>query len=311
VLTVAVSSRSLFNMEGANAIFESQGQKAFDEHMLQTEHLPLPPGPAFALVRKLLQFNTTRMPEKPDRVEVVLLSRNSACAGVRVMNSVAHYGLTVEQAVFTKGDDRFNYAAALGADLFLCAHASDAKKALDNGIAAATLMPGTYAQDMADTTLRIAFDGDSVLFSDEADELFREHGLERFRLDEQRDAKKPLGDGPFKRFFVKLRELQASLPANDNRIRTALVTARGGASSGRPINTLLSWGMDVGVAIFADGRPKGPLVRAFRADMLFDDTGRNCESASAHDIPAGLVPFGAGGIVAQTPVGASAPALAS
>lgn len=289
MLTIAVSSRSLFHMEDENRLFESQDQAAYDEHMRRTEDVPLPPGSAFSLVRKLLMLNTTLPPAVPDRVEVVLLSRNSANAGVRVMRSVMHYGLNIERAVFTGGDDRFAYASAMNADLFLCTNPADAKKALENGIAAASLVPSAHVPDMADRSVRIAFDGDSVLFSGEADAIYREHGLERFRTEELRDAHKPLADGPFRRLFGKLCELQSQLGPDSALLRTGLFTARGNTNHGRPLATLRSWGLAVNVAAFVDGRDKGPYLRAFGADMFFDDTGKHVESAAAHDIPAGHV----------------------
>lgn len=297
MLTIAISSRSLFHMEEGNAIFESEGQKAFDDYMARTENEPLPPGTAFSLVRKLMLLNSSRALEKPDRVEVVLLSRNSANAGARVMNSVMHYNLGIEQAVFTHGGDRFAYADAMGADLFLCSHAADARKALAHGMAAAHIAPSASSPDLTDETLRIAFDGDAVLFSGEADQVYRTHGLERFVAEEVRNAGTPLGDGPFRRFFTKLCEIQAEVP--EGRLLTGLFTARGGSVHGRALNTLRSWGLTVNVASFRDGRPKGPLLRAFGADMFFDDGDRNIESAAAHQVPAGTVLSGDGGLMAK------------
>lgn len=298
MLTIAVSSRSLFHMEEANELYEREGQAAFDAYMRSTESEPLPPGAAFPLVSKLLALNSVRSPLQRDRVEVVLLSRNSADAGMRVMNSVYHYGLDIESAAFTSGGNRFAYASAMNADLFLCAEAEDAHKAIKGGMAAAIIVPAERQHDGSDKTVRIAFDGDSVLFSDEADSVYRQHGMARFRSDELRDADKPLGEGPFKRLLVKLCELQKALPHDACPLHIALVTARGMPSHGRVINTLRSWGISVNELVLAAGRPKGPLLQALRADMFFDDTGRNVESATAHNISAGQVPFGAGGIVA-------------
>jgi 5'-nucleotidase len=200
----------------------------------------------------------------------------------------------------------------MDADLFLCSHADDARKALEHGMAAAHMLPGATKPDLTDHTLRIAFDGDAVLFSGEADALYREHGLARFRSDELRDAKVPLGAGPFKRFFAKLCQLQAELGLDSEQLRTCLLTARGGSNHGRPMNTLRHWGLTVNVAIFADGRPKGPFLRAFGADMFFDDSSANVESAAAHDIPAGRVLGGEGGIqpIAHAVAGAAAPLAA-
>ena len=309
MLTIAVSSRSLFQLEEANDIHVTRGQAAFDEYMFATENEPLKPGAAFPLVSKLLALNSTRSPQRRDRVEVVLLSRNSAGAGMRVMNSVHHHGLDIEQAVFTNGGDRFAYAHALEADLFLCSDSVEASRALKYGIAAANIVssapvciadPTDPSACTEDLVVRIAFDGDSVLFSGEADQVYRDHGIMRFRNDELRDAGLPLGEGCFKHLLGKLHDLREALPPElAGRLRISLVTARGLPSHGRPLNTLRSWGLSVDEAIFCAGKPKGPLLRAFRADMFFDDTGRNVESARAHGVAAGHVLTEAGdGIVA-------------
>lgn len=306
MLRIALSSRSLFHMEDANALFESEGQAAYDAMMLAREKEPLQPGMAFNLVSKLLALNTPGLPE-PDRVEVLLLSRNSASAGVRIMNSVEHYGLPIHRAVFTSGHNRFRYAKEFEADLFLSATIQDTEIALSNGMAAATMSTGLApsrhgGQNINDDVVRIAFDGDSVIFSDEADKVFQAHGLESFIDHERSKADTPLGAGPFKTLLSKLCELKSSLPKQDGEcpLRVGLVTARSISASGRVITTLRSWGLDVDEVVFAGGAPKGPLLRAFGADFFIDDTRRHVESAHKHDIPSAQVPGMPGGIGAQT-----------
>ncbi len=301
MLTIAVSSRALFHIEDGNRVFEEQGQEAFDAYMRSKENIPLRPGAAFSLVRKLLALNSTRFPEPRDRVEVVMLSRNSPDAGMRVMNSIVHYGLPIERAVFCQGSDRFRYAKAMGAQLFLSAMPTDVKAALDNGLAAATLLPRECDEADERSDIRIAFDGDSVLFSNEADEFYREHGLARFREEEVARSVQPLGDGPFRSFLQELHAIQRLSPNGKSPIRIALVTARGLPAHSRVINTLRSWGMEVDEGIFAGGLPKGPLLEAYGADIFFDDTMKNIDSATSHDVVSGHVPFGNGqGIVAPT-----------
>lgn len=312
MLTIAVSSRSLFHLEDANDIFERDGQLAYDAFMRDTEDQPLQPGMAFELVRKLLNLNQYTPLEQSERgeqlVNVVLLSRNSPDAGVRVMRSVSLHGLPIERAVFTAGGNRFRYAHALKADLFLSASASDAKLALANGLAAASIVPRSRKPDplpgipcdRKDEVIRIAFDGDSVLFSDESDRIYREHGLERFKAHEIERANVPLGEGPFKKLLDKLSDVQKAISMNKASPRSplhiGLVTARGVQSHARVLNTLRSWGISVDEVVFASGAPKGPLLRAFEADFFFDDTGRHVESALENDIAAAQVHFGEGGL---------------
>lgn len=295
-LTVAVSSRALFHIEDGHEIFEKQGQAAFDEYMLSKERVPLRPGTAFSLIRKLLALNERA---GTPLVDVVMLSRNSPDAGLRIMNSVHHYGLPIEGAIFSKGGDRFRYAKALGAQLFLSANPGDVKLAVENGIAAATMLPAERQDDMSDSTIRIAFDGDAVLFSAEADQCYQQHGLAEFMRTENEKADVPLGAGPFKPVIEALQLIQKHFPAGECPLKLAMVTARGMPSHHRPIRTLRLWGIELDEAMFAAGRPKGPLLRAFGADVFFDDTKKNITSASDCDIPSGHVPYGSGeGIVA-------------
>lgn len=298
MLKIAVSSRSLFHIEDGNRIFETEGQEAFDAYMRAKEDTPLRPGAAFPLVKKLLALNHFRDKSLPKGVQVVMLSRNSPNAGMRAMNSVQHYGLDIEQAVFCKGADRFRYAKSLGAHLFLSANARDVKSAVDHGVAAATLLPSEQNDETLDQGVRIAFDGDSVLFSSEADEHYRSHGLDAFRQHEVEKAAVPLGAGPFKAALQALHELQQTLPKDSDLMRIALVTARGMPAHSRVIKTLRSWGIEVDEAIFAAGAPKGRLLEAFKADIFFDDTPKNIASAQEYHVLGGHVPYGEGGIVA-------------
>lgn len=297
-LIVAVSSRSLFQIEDGNAIFETQGQAAFDAYMRETESKPLRPGVAFGLVQKLLALNALATVPGTPLVDVVLLSRNSPDAGMRIMNSVHHYGLNIERAVFSAGADRFRYAKAFNAHLFLSANAADVRKAIDNGLAAATLFPAETQDSPSDAAVRLAFDGDSVLFSSEADDYFRKNGLDAFRNQEAALANVPLGDGPFKALLTSIHEVQAAIPANSGALKVALVTARGMPAHGRVINTLRHWGIRIDEAIFASGAAKGPLLDAFGADIFFDDMPKNVTSALNSKVLGAHVPFGQGGIPA-------------
>jgi 5'-nucleotidase len=301
MLTIAVSSRSLFQIEDGNKIFETEGQDAFNEYMRSKEDTPLRKGVAFPLVRKLLGLNSLS-PNSEPLVEVVMLSRNSPDAGMRVMNSIQHYGLNIERAVFSQGLDRFKYAKALGAHLFLSTAPADVKRAIDHGLAAATMLPVEQADDTTDSTVRIAFDGDSVLFSSEADECYRENGLDAFRKSELANANIPLGAGPFKIFLEEIHRLQQVLPKENPQLRMALVTARGMPAHARVLHTLRSWDIRIDEGIFAAGCPKGPLLEAFSADIFFDDTHRNIDSARSCNVVSGHVPFGSGhGIVNNSP----------
>lgn len=285
-LTIAISSRALFDLNAGNEIWENQGSEAFDRHQIENEDKPLAPGPAFHLVRKLLALN----PPGEQLIQVVLLSRNSPAAGVRVMKSIQHHGLPIEKAVFTNGGSRFRYVSSLGVDLFLCREPEDAKKALDAGIAAAAMMDAPEGSG-AHEDLRIAFDGDAVLFSDESERVYKSGGLAAFHAHERQRAGQPLGEGPFFKVLEALHRIRAENPEAKKMMRIALVTARGVAAHERVLKTLRTWGLSVDEAHFVAGLDKGRFLRAFGADMFFDDQVKHVDMASEF-VPSGHVPSG-------------------
>jgi 5'-nucleotidase len=285
---VAISSRALFDLQESHRLFESDGLDAYRRFQMAREEDLLEPGIAFHLVQKLLRLNA-RSAEAP-RIEVILLSRNSSDTGLRIFNSIEHYGLDIVRAAFTNGSPTWPYVQPFGADLFLSSNAEDVQNALAAGIAAATILPGKAAASTHDQ-LRIAFDGDAVLFSDDAERISREQGLAAFSRNEAEQARVPLPGGPFRGFLDALHRLQAAFPIEDSPIRTALVTARSAPAHKRVILTLRQWGVRLDEALFLGGRAKGPFLQAFGADIFFDDQQHNCESAREH-VATGHVPHG-------------------
>lgn len=289
-LVVAISSRALFDLEESNRIFEQEGVDAYYQYQREREDEVLAPGIAFPLVKKLLKLNTLS-PARP-RVEVILLSRNTADTGLRVMNSIEHYQLDITRAVFTGGESTWAYVPAFHADLFLSANPVDVRKALDAGNAAATILPSNVGQNLPESDqLRIAFDGDAVIFSDEAERVYKLDGLDRFHASEASAAREPLSGGPFKNFLSALHRIQAEYPSDASPIRTALVTARSAPAHERVVRTLRAWDIRIDEALFLGGLPKGDFLRAFGADIFFDDQRGHCESARLH-VATGHVPFG-------------------
>ena len=290
-LIVAISSRALFDLSESHAVFEASGVEAYQQHQVAHEDEMLQPGVAFELTRKLLRLNDAGC----QHVEVVLLSRNSADTGLRVFNAIGHYKLGITRAVFTSGRDTSRYVPALGTHLFLSADPEDVRHALESGHAAATIVPRLgYANEpgaATDDELRIAFDGDAVLFSDEAERVFQAEGLDAFSASEVRAADTPLGGGPFKNFLAALHRIQTDFPRDQQPIRTALVTARSAPAHERVIRTLRAWGVRIDEALFLGGLDKAEFLRAFGADIFFDDQRRHVESAS-RVVPSGHVPHG-------------------
>lgn len=286
-LVIAISSRALFDLDASHRIFEEEGKEAFCRYQVEHEDETLDPGVAFTLVRKLLAINAV-LPAPG--VEVILLSRNSADTGLRVFNSIRRHGLDISRAAFTSGQSPFNYIAAFGADLFLSAHAEDVGLALAAGHAAATIIGSSKPANESDQ-LRIAFDGDAVLFSDESERIFREGGLSAFTENEVAAARKPLSGGPFKAFLATLHHIQTLFAPDQSPIRTALVTARAAPAHERVVRTLRAWEIRIDEALFLGGMEKGPFLAAFGADIFFDDQQGHCESADRH-VATGHVPHG-------------------
>jgi 5'-nucleotidase len=293
-LVIAISSRALFDLEESHALFEREGVDAFASYQRSHEDEVLAPGIAYPLVRKLLALNADAKDGVP-RVEVILLSRNSSDTGLRVFNSIQHHGLSITRATFTSGAPTWPYIKPFGAHLFLSADAESVRRALEHGIAAATLLPAPAVEQMdggiARDQIRIAFDGDAVLFGDEGERISREGGLEAFSRHERERAHVPLSGGPFRAFLDALHRLQAAYPIEACPIRTALVTARSAPAHERVIRTLREWGIRLDEALFLGGRPKGPFLQAFGADIFFDDSPHNIDSAREH-VAAGHVPHG-------------------
>jgi 5'-nucleotidase len=287
-LVVAVSSRALFNFEEENRIFESGDAGAYMRTQLARLDKAAQPGIAFSLIRKLLTFNT----DTTQLVEVVILSRNDPVSGMRIFRSGHANNIKLERGVFTQGRSPFRYLRPLGAHLFLSANADDVREALSAGFPAArVLVESVQAGANYPNEVRIAFDGDAVLFSDEAERVFQSEGLEAFQRHEQRKATQPLPDGPFKPLLAALHRLQqAATPTM--RIRTALVTARSAPAHERAIRTLMDWDIHVDEAMFLGGLPKGEFLREFEPDFFFDDQTGHVNHAARH-VPAGHV---AGGI---------------
>ncbi|MFA6920272.1 MAG: 5'-nucleotidase [Gallionella sp.] len=288
-LVIAVSSRALFNLDESHAVFESDGIDAYCRYQVEREEIPLEPGVAFSLVKKLLALNARDLANP--RVEVILLSRNSADTGLRIFNSIKHHGLNISRAAFTRGESTHPYISAFGAQLFLSAESGDVRQALEAGFAAATILPSAAVAEDHPAQLRIAFDGDAVLFSDESERIYKRDGLDAFESNEALEAKQPLPGGPFKNFLALLHQIQLDYPAEASPIRTALITARGAPAHERVIRTLRAWNIRIDEAFFLGGRDKGEFLKAFGADIFFDDQPKHCESARQH-VATGHVPHG-------------------
>ncbi len=288
-LTIAISSRALFDLDESHEIFVKQGVEAYSKYQIANEDTPLEPGAAFTFVKKLLALNE----EKKDNpvVEVVLLSRNSADTGLRIFNSIKHYGLEISRAAFSSGRSPYRYVSAFASNLFLSTDPSDVRAALEDGFAAATILPRPNRSQEATRELRFAFDGDAVIFSDESEQIYKKQGLQAFTENETASANKPMDGGPFKNFLAALHRLQREYTVESCPIRTALVTARSAPAHERVIRTLREWDIRIDEALFLGGLPKGQFLKSYGADVFFDDQSTHCDDAVEH-VATGHVPHG-------------------
>ncbi|NWR18168.1 5NT1B nucleotidase, partial [Emberiza fucata] len=236
-------------------------------------------------------------PDDEERFDIVLMTNNHAQVGVRLINSINHYGLTIERFCMTGGESPIGYLTAYLTNLYLSADSDKVQEAIEAGIASATMFTANKDVVYSDTQLRVAFDGDAVLFSDESEQIFKEQGLDRFFEHEQLNENKPLAQGPLKGFLEDLGKLQKKFYAKNERlncpIRTYLVTARSAASSGaRVLKTLRSWGLEIDEALFLAGAPKGPILVKIRPHIFFDDQMFHIEGAQKLGAIAAHVPYG-------------------
>lgn len=285
MLVIGITSRALFDLDESHEIFIKEGLDTYKDYQISNENVPLEPGQAYPLVTKLLELNTRIGGERS--VEVILLSSNSADTGLRIFNSIEHHKLDIKKAAFCGGNSPHTYAKPFGAHLFLSTEFSDCKLALESGVASARIIPSGIPYTKEDI-LKVAFDGDAVIFSEESQEIFEKKGLEAFDTNEKNLAKKSLPGGPFKAFLSELHNLQRKFPYYNCPIRIALVTARAAPSHERVIRTLREWNIRIDECLFLGGLEKVSFLKAYQADIFFDDQQENCESAS-QEVPTGHV----------------------
>lgn len=287
-MVVGISSRALFDLEAENRIYEEQGLQAYLEYQIAHEKDILKPGTAFPLIKALHKLNDSG----EQLVEIIIMSKNSADTSLRIFNSIEHYGLDITRAALVGGNDIAPYLSAFKADLFLSADEKDVQEAINSGIAAGLICSNEdlkISPDEEIDQIRIAFDGDAVLFSDESEFIYKREGLPAFAEHERLNAKNPLPEGPFAKLLTTISRVQKEF-GDKAPIRTALVTARGAPAHERVIRTLISWNVRIDEAFFLGGVPKSEVLKVFGAHIFFDDQAVHTEPASKL-VPAARVPY--------------------
>ena len=289
-LVIAISARALFDMEKGNAVFEKDGLKAYREYQHKNENQLLSHGTAFHLVSGLLRLNETSNDSKEKFVKVVIMSNNSPDLSLRIYKSIEFYQLDINQAVFSSGAPLHDYFKSFNVDLFLSRSEADVSAAINCGIAGAVLYSPPEGFLPNENEIRIAFDGDAVLFSEESEKVYKQHGLDAFIKHERQKAKEPLPDGPFAKLLKILSRLQKREEIGRKNLQLALITARSNATHERVIRTFREWDIHVDQAFFLGGMPKDKILQKFKPHIFFDDQEIHAKPASKVT-PSGKVPY--------------------
>lgn len=300
LLVIGISSRALFDLEEEAKVYDEQGLESYIQYQLEHEDKILQPGTAFPLVQGLLSVNQQQSERLSERlVEVIIMSRNSPDTGLRIFNSIEHYNLDITRAALSGGEPLAPYLEAFAVDLFLSKSQSDVQASIDAGVAAALLYDPPNLTPQAIDQVRIAFDADSVLFSEESEAIYQSRGLEAFYENERKNANKPLQEGPFAKLLKTLSVIQQNFDQDHSPVRIAIVTARSSPAHERVINTLRAWGVRVDAAFFLGGVSKDKVLKAFGAQIFFDDQEVHLGLASAV-VPSGLVPYRTDSVLHQS-----------
>ena len=288
-LVVGISSRALFNLEEENKIFAEKGLDAYEEYQIAHENDVLKPGTAFPLVKALHNLNCG-----DERLtEIIIMSKNSANTSLRIFRSIEEYGLDISRAALVGGASISPYLNSFKTDLFLSADEKDVQEAINANIAAGLIcsnevLPFDSTEEIEQ--IRIAFDGDAVIFSDESEKIYQEKGLAAFTEHERQNAQNPLPGGPFAKLLKTISLVQMQFPENNMPIRTALVTSRNAPAHERVVRTLRAWDVRIDEAFFLGGIQKSEVLKAFGANIFFDDQAVHTDPASRF-VPAARVPY--------------------
>lgn len=285
-LVIAISSRALFDLSHENKIFDSEGLDAYIKYQLENEEKILSPGAGFPIVQAILRLNVV----SKRKAEVVIMSRNNIDTGLRIFASAEHHHLDISRAVFTSGRSIVPYLKPFKVDLFLSASEEDVQEAINQGIAAGLIYTSKSDYMSEIDEIKIAFDGDAVLFSEESEEIYQTQGLEAFLKHEKQNARQSLPEGPFAKLLKTISFLQFDAKLDKTPIRTALVTARNSPAHERVVRTLRAWKVRVDESFFLGGVSKAEVLQAFGAHIFFDDQDTHLEPASKF-VPVARVPI--------------------
>lgn len=300
-LVVGISATALFDLSEADAVFQSKykndretAMSEYRDYMLQRENDSLKDGTGMPLVKALLDLNKYQAKGESPLVEVVVMSRNSPETGIQVFNNIRRNNLNISRHAFTGGESVVDYLDAYDVDLFLTTNVQDAQKVIDGRSCAAAIVerPPEDLAKIPEGQVRIAFDGDAVLFDESSEIVYKAEGIYSFHKNEDTKQDIPMSEGPYATLLKKLARLQERLPfsVEFSPVRIAIVTARNAPAEMRVIKTLRQWGVYVDEVFFLGGIEKSKILKAFKAHIFFDDQDLHLEAASKY-VPSGKVPY--------------------
>ena len=297
-LVIGVASSALFDLTASHQVYLDSGPEEYRKYQEQNLDAILGKGVAFPFIRRFLNINKCFPRQSP--VEVVLFSRNSPETGLRVMRSIAHYGLDISRAAFMTGKSPYTYLPAFNASLFLSANEEDVRNAIAANYPAGLVLPSKISDDDDDIELRVAFDFDGVIADDEAETVFkRNNDLDEFHAHETQHVAVPHQPGPLADMFQKLalmqrleERMQRRDPGYRKILRIAIITARNAPSHERVVTTLKSWGVSANETFFLGGMNKARVLEVFKPHIFFDDQLTHLKPSPGGTIPMVHVPFG-------------------
>ncbi len=297
-LVIGVASSALFDLTESHQVYLDSGPDEYRNYQEKNIDTILDKGVAFPFIRRFLNINKCFPRQTP--VEVVLFSRNSPETGLRVMRSIAHYGLDISRAAFMTGKSPYTYLPAFNAALFLSANEEDVKSAIAANYPAGLVLPSTVSDDDEDIELRVAFDFDGVLADDESETVFkRNNDIDEFHAHETQHMTVPHQPGPLADMFQKLALMQRMEERAQKRdphyrkiLRIAIITARNAPSHERVVTTLKSWGVSANETFFLGGMNKARVLSVFKPHIFFDDQLTHLKASPGGTIPMVHVPFG-------------------
>ena len=297
-LVIGVASSALFDLTASHQVYLDSGPDEYRKYQEQNLDTILGKGVAFPFIRRFLNINRCFPRQAP--VEVVLFSRNSPETGLRVMRSIAHYGLDISRAAFMTGKSPYHYLPAFNTSLFLSANEEDVKNAIAANYPAGLVLPSKIVDEDDDIELRVAFDFDGVIADDESETVFkRNNDIDEFHAHETRHVGTPHQPGPLADMFQKLalmqrleERMQRRDPAYKKILRIAIITARNAPSHERVVTTLKSWGVSANETFFLGGMNKARVLSVFKPHIFFDDQLTHLTTAPGGTIPMVHVPFG-------------------